>query len=109
MELKGLTNLITSFTNCPAGLSHLDTAPGFENDVFFLNHFQFMRERQAVLGGNLHATSNSLVHIRPPIYMKIFYWMQRGFSTIFSWQNITGKNEIHVFMVIVHVLTKSMA
>ena len=35
MELKGLTNLRTSFTNCPAGLSHLDTAPGFENDVFF--------------------------------------------------------------------------
>ena len=68
-----------------------------------------MRERRAVLGENLHITSDLLAHIRPPIDVKIFYWMQRGFSTIFSWQNITGENEIHVFMVIVHVLTKSMA
>ena len=68
-----------------------------------------MREGRAVLVENLRVTSNLLAHIRPPIHVKIFYWMQKGLSTIFSWQNITWGNEIHVFMVIVHVLTKSMA
>ena len=52
--MKRLINLIISFTNCPAGLSHLDTAPGFQNDFeildFLKNQFHFMRERRAVLG-----------------------------------------------------------